>query len=326
MRRREVITLLGGAAAWPLAARAQQSEPIRLIGILAGFAEAEMQPRLAALRGKLRELGWTEGHNLSIDVRVGRGDFNRIRDDAGLLVGLKPDVIITNGTPALTAVRERSRTIPVVFVLVADPVRQGLIESLARPGPYTTGLTNFEFAISGKWVELLNEVRPRVAHVTFITNPANPNTDQFSHVVAATAGSAGLDSRAVPVRNPAEIAVAIVDAARQSHGGLIVAPDGLLTLHRELIIGLAAHYRLPAVYPFDAFAKQGGLMSYGLDVADVYRQAAVYVDRILRGVQPADLPVQAPNRFELTINLKTAKALGLEIPPTLLARADEVIE
>lgn len=326
MRRRQFLGVGAATVIWPLAARAQPAERVRRIGIVVGSAEAEMQPRLAALRDKLRELGWTEGHNLAIDARLGRGDFKRMKDDAGLLVGSKPDVIITNGTPALTAVRAHSHSVPVVFVFVADPVRQGLVESLARPGANTTGFTNFEFAIGGKWVELLNEVSPRVAHVTFMANPANPNVDQFSQVVATTARSAGLDARAVSVRNATEITVAIADAARQPNGGLIVSPDGLTTLHRDLIVGLAAHHRLPAVYPFRPFAAQGGLMSYGLDFADVYRQAAVYVDRILRGVQAADLPVQAPNKFELVINLKAAKALGLTVPPTLLARADEVIE
>jgi ABC-type uncharacterized transport system substrate-binding protein len=327
MKRREFIALLGGAAAaWPMAARAQQDGRVRLVGVVGGFAEAEMRPLLIALRDKLKELGWTEGRNLSIDARLGRGNFKRMADEAGLLIGLNPDVIVAQGTPGLTAVREHSRTVPVVFLFVADPVRTGLIESLARPGGYATGFTNFEFTIGGKWLELLKELNPRVAHVTLISNPANPAADQFSQFIAATARSAGLDLVIASVRNATDIAVVITSASRQPDAGLIVVPDSLTTIHRELIIGLAAHHRLPAVYPFRIFPAEGGLISYGLDFAEIYRQAAVYVDRILRGAQPSDLPVQAPNKFELVINLKTAKALGLDVPPNLLARADEVIE
>jgi ABC-type uncharacterized transport system substrate-binding protein len=327
VKRRDFITLLGGAAgAWPLAARAQPTERARLVGIVAGFAEAEFLPLLTAFRDKLKELGWTEGRNLSIEVRLGRGDYKRMTDDAGQLIGLRPDVILAQGTPGLTAVRQHSVTVPVVFVLVADPVRMGLIESLARPGGNATGLTNFEFTIGGKWLELLREASPRVAHVTFVVNPANPNADRFSGFIESSARSAGLDVVTASVRNPAEIAVAVADAGRRSDAGLVVAPDSVTTIHRELIIGLAAHHRLPAIYPFRIFPMEGGLMSYGLDLVEIYRQAAIYVDRILRGAQPSDLPVQAPNKFELIVNARTAKALGLEISPTLLARADEVIE
>ena len=326
MKRRQVLTLLGGAAAWPVTARAQQLERARLVGIVAGFAEAEFLPLLTAFREKLKELGWAEGRNLSIEVRLGRGDFKRMTDDAGELIALKPDVILAQGTPGLSAVRQQSGTVPVVFVLVADPVRMGLIESLARPGGNATGLTNFEFTIGGKWLELLREVSPRVAHVTFVSNPANPNADQFSRFVEISARSAGLDIVTASVRSPAEIAVAIANAGRHSDGGLVIAPDSLTTIHRELIIGLAAHYRLPAIYPFRIFSLEGGLISYGLNFVEIYRQGAVYVDRILRGAQPSDLPVQAPNTFELIVNSKTAKTLGLDVPATLLARADEVIE
>jgi putative ABC transport system substrate-binding protein len=326
MRRREFVTLLGGAAAWPLAARAQQLERVRLVGIVGGFAEAEFLPLFAAFRDKLKDLGWAEGRNLSIEVRLGRGDYKRMTDEAGQLIALKPDVILAQGTPGLSAVRQHSSKIPVVFVLVADPVRMGLIESLARPGGNATGLTNFEFTIGGKWLELLREVNPRIAQVTFVSNPANPNADQFSRFVESSARSTGLDIVTASVRNPAEIAVAIANAGRQSDAGLVVAPDSLTTIHRELIIGLAAHHRLPAIYPFRTFSMEGGLISYGLNIVEIYRQGAVYVDRILRGAQPSDLPVQAPNTFELIVNLKTAKALGFEIPPTLLARAGEVIE
>ncbi len=309
-----------------LAAGAQQGERGRLVGIVAGFTELEFLPLFTAFRDKLKELGWTEGRNLTIETRLGRGDVRRMRDDAGLLLGSKPDVILAQGTPGLTAVREHSRTIPVVFVLVADPVHLGLIESLARPGGHATGLTNFEFSIGGKWLELLKELSPRVGHVTFISNPANPNADSFSGFIASSGRSAGLDIVTASARNASDIALAITNAGRRSDAGLIIAPDSLTTIHRELIIGLAAHYRLPAIYPFRIFSTDGGLISYGLNFVEIYRQAAGYVDRILRGAQPADLPVQAPNKFELIINLKTAKALGLEIPPTLLGLADEVIE
>ena len=327
MRRREFITLLGGAAAaWPLAVRAQQPDRVRLVGIVAGFAEAEMQPLLAAFRDKLKELGWTEGRNLSIDLRLGRGDFSHMTDEAGLLIGRKPDVIVAQGTPGLNAVQKHSRTVPVVFVSVADPVRTGLIESLARPGGHATGFTNFEFAIGGKWLELLKELSPRIAHVMLISNPGNPTAEEFCRFTETTGKSAALNVVTASVRNATDIAVAINNASRQPATGLVVVPDSLTTIHRELIVGLAAHYGLPAVYPFRTFPAEGGLISYGLDIAHMYRQAAVYADRILRGASPADLPVQAPNKFELVINLKTAKKLGLDVPSSILAQADEVIE
>jgi len=326
MNRRAFVAALGGAAAWPVAVRAQQNERTRLVGIVAAFTEAEFLPLLAVFRDKMRELGWVEGRNLAIDVRLGRGDFKRMSDDAGELIARKPDVILAQGTPGLTAVREHGGTVPVVFVLVADPVRLGLIESLARPGGNATGLTNFEFSIGGKWLELLREASPHLAHVTFVANPANPNADPFSRFIETSARAAGLDTVIASVRSATEIALAVTNAGRHSEGGLIVAPDSLTTIHRELIIGLAAHYRLPAVYPFRIFPMEGGLISYGLNFPEIYRQAAVYVDRILRGAQASDLPVQAPNTFELIVNTKTAKALGLELPNTLLARADEVIE
>jgi putative ABC transport system substrate-binding protein len=222
MRRRQFIALLGGAAALPLAAGAQQGERTRLVGIIAGFAEAEFLPLLTAFRDKLKELGWTEGRNLSIDARLGRGDFKRMTDDAGQLTQLKPDVILAQGTPGLNAVREHGRAIPVVFVLVADPVRMGLIESLARPGGHATGLTNFEFTIGGKWLELLKEASPRIVRVTFVSNPANPNAEPFSRFIESSARSAGLDIVTVSVRNPADIALAITGAGSQSDGGLII--------------------------------------------------------------------------------------------------------
>jgi len=327
MKRREFITLLGGAAAvWPLVARAQQPDRVRRVGVLAGFTEAEGAPLVEAFRDRLKELGWTEGRNLSIDARFTSGDFKALTDSAGALVKANADVIFAQGTPGLKAVRQYSSIMPVVFTLVADPVGQGLIQSLSRPGGYATGFTNFEFSIGGKWLELLMEVDPRVKRLVLIANPANPNGVPFSQFIEASGRSVGVDVSTANVRNAAEIDAAIVALAQQPDGGLIVFPDSLAVVHRELITRLAATYRVPAVYPFGIFPKNGGLSSYGLDFPELYRQAAVYVDRILRGASPADLPVQAPTKFELVINLKAAKALNLTVPPSLLARADEVIE
>ena len=327
MKRREFITLLGGAAAvWPLVARAQQPDRVRRVGVLAGFTEAEGVPLVEAFRDRLKELGWTEGRNLSIDARFTSGDFKALTDSAGALVKANADVIFAQGTPGFKAVRQHSSIMPVVFTLVADPVGQGLIQSLSRPGGYATGFTNFEFSIGGKWLELLMELDPRVKRVVLIANPANPNGVPFSQFIEASGRSVGVDVSTANVRNAAEIDAAIVALAQQPDGGLIVFPDSLAVVHRELITRLAATYRVPAVYPFGIFPKNGGLSSYGLDFPELYRQAAVYVDRILRGASPADLPVQAPTKFELVINLKAAKALNLTVPPSLLARADEVIE
>ena len=327
MKRREFITLLGGAAAvWPLVARAQQPDRVRRVGVLAGFTEAEGAPLVEAFRDRLKELGWTEGRNLSIDARFTSGDFKALTDSAGALVKANADVIFAQGTPGFKAVRQHSSIMPVVFILVADPVGQGLIESLSRPGGYATGFTNFEFSIGGKWLELLMELDPRVKRVVLIANPANPNGVPFSQFIEASGRSVGVDVSTANVRNAAEIDAAIVALAQQPDGGLIVFPDSLAVVHRELITRLVVTYRVPAVYPFGIFPKNGGLSSYGLDFPELYRQAAVYVDRILRGASPADLPVQAPTKFELVINLKAAKALNLTVPPSLLARADEVIE
>jgi putative ABC transport system substrate-binding protein len=330
VKRRDTIALLGGAAVWPLswslAARAQRAERMRLIGLVAGAGEPEMRPLLAAFRERLKQLGWEDGRNLAIDVRLGGGDLKRMTDDTAGLVARNPDVILAQGTPGLTAVRRYSRTVPVVFVLVADPVKMGLIESLARPGGHATGFTNFEFAIGGKWLELLREVDRRVRRVTLIANPGNPNAGPFSQFIENAGRSVSVAVTTAPVHNAGEIESAIAAAAQQPGSGLIVFPDSLTLVHRATIIGQAARHRLPAVYPFRVFTAGGGLMSYGLDMPEVYRQAAGYVDRILRGARPADLPVQAPNQFELVINLKTAKALGLEVPLHLQQRADEVIE
>jgi putative ABC transport system substrate-binding protein len=326
MRRRDFIPLFGAVAAWPLAAKAQQAARKRLVGVVAGFSAAEMRPLLAAFRGKLGELGWADGDNLSIDTRLGGGDLKRMTDDTAGLVALNPEVILAQGTPGLTAVRRYTQSIPVVFILVADPVRMGLIKSLAQPGGHATGFTNFEFSIAGKWIELLRDLNPNLKHVTFIMNPANPNSGQFSNFIERSGRSLLLDTVTAVVRSPADIEAAIMAASQRPNGGLVIHPDSLFVVHRELIVGLAVRHRLAAIYPFRIFCESGGLISYGLDFPELYRQAATYVDRILRGERPGSLPVQAPNKFELVINLKTANALGLTITREFLLRADEVIE
>jgi putative ABC transport system substrate-binding protein len=326
LKRRDFITLLGGAAAaWPLVARAQH-ERVRLVGIVSGFSENEMRSLLAVFRARLTQLGWAEGHNLDIDARLGAGDYTRMTEAAGGLIGRNPDVIVAQGTPGLTAVRQHTRTVPVVFTLVADPVRTGMIESIARPGGHVTGFTNFEFSTGGKWLELLTDVSPRLSHVTIIANPNNPMAEPLAHYIEETGRALAIGITTASVRGPKDIEAAIVGGGQQSGGGMIVLPDSLAVVHSDLIVGLAQRYKRPAIYPFRTFAAKGGLLCYGLDIPEIYRQAAGYVDRILRGTRPSDLPVQAPNKFELIINLKTAKALGLDVPPTLLARADEVIE
>jgi putative ABC transport system substrate-binding protein len=321
MKRREFITLLGGAAAaWPLAALAQQGT-LRLVGVLAGFSEDEMWPLLAAFRSRMNQLGW-----LAIDVRLSTGDHQQTIAEAGMLVSRNPDVILAMGTPGLTAVRQHSYSVPVVFTLVGDPVRTGMIESLARPGGNTTGFTNFEFSIGGKWLQLLKEASPRLTHVTVIANPANPTANPLARVIEDAARAVSITVATAFVHDANDIQVAISGDRQQSGGGLIVLPDSLAVVHSGLIIDLAERNRLPALYPFRTFAAKGGLLTYGLDIPQIYRQAADYVDRILKGEKPADLPVQAPTKFELVINLKTAKTLGLTIPDQLLAAADEVIE
>jgi putative tryptophan/tyrosine transport system substrate-binding protein len=326
LKRRQFITLLGGAAAaWPLVARAQQDRQ-RLVGVVAGFSESEMRPQLTALRSKLSQLGWTEGRNLEIDTRLGAGDFQRMTVEAGSLVSRNPDVIVTMGTPGLNAVRHHTKSVPVVFTLVADPVRLGLIESLARPGGHATGFTNFELSVAGKWLELIRDVSPKLARVMVINNPANPTASQMSPPIEAAGSAMSIQVSTAFVRGANEIESAIRDAAQQPDSGIIVIPDSLAVVHSDLILRIVERHRLPAIYAFRLFALKGGLITYGLDIPEIYRQAAEYVDRVLRGTKPSDLPVQAPNKFELIINLKTAKALGLEVPPTLLARADEVIE
>jgi len=325
MQRREFITLLSGATvAWPLAARAQPAIKVWRIGLLMTIAESEpeAQARLASLREGLRALGWTEGHNIRIDYRFAAGDPERARSSAVELVSLGPDVILANGTAILSALRQATQSIPIVFVLVPDPVGDGFVASLARPGGNLTGITNFEFPMGGKWVEFLKEMAPHLSHVALIFNPETaPYARHFLQSVAV-----GAEATLLPVRNDSDIERALETVAGQSKSGLIIVPDLFTSGHRELIVALAARHRLPAIYPFRFFVAHGGLLSYGVDTLDLFRRSASFIDRILKGDKPSDLPVQAPTKFELVINLKTAKALGLEVPPTLLARADEVIE
>jgi putative tryptophan/tyrosine transport system substrate-binding protein len=329
MKRREFITLLGGAAtAWPLAASAQQPNRMRRIGVLMSFPESdsEAQSWVGALLQGLREFNWTDGSNVRIDVRFGAGDASRRSVLARELIESAPDVIVTGGTPAITAVSHETRSVPTIFVQIADPVELGLFANYAHPGGNITGFTIFEFTIGGKWLEILREVAPSVNRVTALLDTENPSWPAYLHAIEPAAASLGVPLTKAGMHEAAEIERAIRAIAIEPNGGLIVLPSPASLVHRELIIGLADRYQLPAVYPYRFHATSGGLISYGVDLVDCYRRAASYVDRVLRGEKPGELPVQAPTKFELVINLKTAKALGLTVPPLLLATADEVIE
>ena len=329
MKRREFITLIGGAAAaWPLAARAQQGERVRRIGVLMSTAVDDPQDpaRLAAFAQGLQELGWTIGRNLRIDYRWGASSPDNTRKYAAELAALAPDVMLASGTPALAAVQQIRHTIPVVFANVTDPVAAGFVESLARPGGNATGFLLFEYGISGKWLELLKEIAPRVTRVAVLRDPTQSSGTGQLGAIQSAASQLGVEFRPIGARDAREIERGITDFGRGPNGGLIVTGGTQAREHRELIIGLAARHRLPAVYFNRLFVEAGGLISYGADTIDPLRRAANYVDRILKGEKPADLPVQAPTNYELVVNLKTAKALGLEIPSSVLARADEVIE
>jgi putative tryptophan/tyrosine transport system substrate-binding protein len=329
MRRREFITLIGGAAAaWPLTARAQQPSQMRRIGMLTGFTSDDPggQARLTAFAQGLQQLGWTVGRNVRIETRWGAGDAERYRRYAAELVALAPDVILVGGGSVLAAAQNATRTVPIVFVSVTDPVGAGYVASLARPGANTTGFTLFEYGTSGKWLELLKEIAPGVTRAAVIQDPSISSGTGQSAAIQAVAPSLGVELTPVDVRDASGIEHGIAAFARGSNCGLIVTISPLALRHRELIIALAARHRLPAVYPWRVFVADGGLISYGPDDIDQYRRAASYIDRILKGEKPTDLPVQLPTRFELAVNLKTATALGLTVPPTLLARADEVIE
>jgi putative ABC transport system substrate-binding protein len=328
MRRREFITLLGGAAAWPLASRAQQGERMRRIGVLIPYAadDPEGQARIAAFLQGLQQLGWTEGRNVRIDYRRSAGDADRARRYAAELVALAPDVILASGTSLVGPLLQATRTVPIVFPVIGDPVGAGFVDSLARPGGNATGFMSREYSLSGKWLELLKEIAPSVTRVAVLRDAAlSAGPVQFG-VIQAVAPSLRVEVNPINLRDAGEIERAIAAFAGSPNGGLILTGGATSLLHSDLIITLAARHKLPAVYPYRHIVTGGGLLFYGANFYDQYRRAAGYVDRILRGEKPADLPVQAPTKYELVINLKTAKTLGLEVPPTLLARADEVIE
>jgi len=329
MRRRDFIkVIVGSAATWPLAARAQQGEHMRRIGVLMNGAadDPEGQARIAAFHQGLQELGWTLGRNARIDARWGAVDADSSRRYAAELVGLAPDVILAGASTAVAALQQTTRTIPIVFTTVADPVGAGFVETLAHPGGNITGFSLFEYTLSGKWLELLKEVAPGVTRAAVLRDATvGSGVGQYA-IIQAVAPSLGVELRPIDVRDPGEIERAIVTFAQSPNGGLIIAASPAGLVHRNLIITLSAHHQLPAVYPLPYLAHSGGLIAYGPDSVSPYRRAAGYVDRILKGEKPADLPVQAPTKYELVINLKTAKALGLSVPQSLLSRADEVIE
>ena len=330
MRRREFIALLGGAAAaWPLAARAQQVERMRRIGVLMAITDNEEgRARIAAFRDELHRLGRVEGRNIQVEIRWAAGDKAKLQDFAKELVSLKPDVILANTTAAARALQLHTSEIPIVFVFVADPVGDRLVTNLARPGGNLTGFTSFEFSVASKWLQLFKECVPSARRVAMLFNPSTAPGGGWPYVHTAEAASSSFAVQIVgtPVASGEEIERFLDQFARQPNSGLIVVADAFTTARAELIVARATHNRLPALYPLRLFATAGGLLSYGIDSIGPFGQAASYVDRVLKGERPADLPVQAPTKFELVINLKTAKALGIEVPPSLLARADEVIE
>ena len=329
MRRRDFISLIGGATvAWPLAARAQQSDRVRRVGVLMGTVEGdpEGQRYIKAFQQGLQALGWAPGRNVQIEYRWCGSDTDRIQTYAAELVGLKPDVILAQTSLITAPLQRETRTIPIIFTQVNDPVETGIVASMAHPGGNITGFTSFELTVGGKWLQILKEIAPSVTRVAVILNPVQSPQIAILHAIEAVAPSVGVPVTVAGVHDAAEIERVISAFARELNGGLIVLPNPVTIVNRELIIALADRYRLPAVYAYRYFITDGGLMSYGVDLADLYRRAAGYVDRILKGDKPADLPVQAPTKYDHVINLRTAKALGLTVPPQLLARADEVIE
>jgi len=329
MRRRDFVTLIGGgaAAAWPLLARGQQGERVRRIGVLMHVEvdDREGQRRFSAFRQGLQQSGWIDGTNLHIDTRWGANAPDR-RRYAAELVALTPDVILASTTLAMVALQQTTSTVPIVFANVTDPVGAGFVESLAQPGGNVTGFTTFEFSTSAKWLELLKEIAPHVTRAIVIRDPAIASAVSQFAVIQSAAHTSGLDVSPVGARDPAEIERAITHFLRPIDGGLIVTASAFGLAERDTLVAIAAKYHLPAVYPFDYFVSGGGLVSFGPDSVNQYRQAATYIDRILRGEKPSELPVQAPTKYKLAINLKTAKALGIDVPPSLIARADEVIE
>jgi putative tryptophan/tyrosine transport system substrate-binding protein len=328
--RREFVAALGGVSlAWPLPVRAQQDKRLRRIGVLMALSvdDPEAQLRAKAFEAALRDLGWTQERNLRIEYRWAPPDPDRLRVLAAELIEITPDVILAGSTPVLAALLKQSTTVPMVFVQVTDPVGNGFVPNLARPGGNITGFTNFEFSMGGKWLEMLTEVAPRIRRVGVLFNPQTaPYAKSFTQSMETAAQTLSIEQFAMPVQDVVAVEDAIDAIAREPNSGLIVLPDANTVSYRDAIIAGAARHRLPDIYPFRSFAVSGGLLSYGTDVADVFRRAASDVDRILNGAKPADLPVQAPTKFELVINLKTAKALGIAVPQSLLATADEVIE
>ena len=329
MRRRDFIkAIVGSATVWPLTARAQQTERVRRIGVLMniGADDAEAPVLVGAFSQGLAEAGWIIGRNARIDYRWYQGNAEAARAYAAELLALTPDIILTSGTPGTTAVKQLTRTVPIVFTRVGDPVGSGILNSLARPGGNVTGFMNYEFSFGGKWVDLLKEIAPHVSRVAVFRDETNPTGIAQFGIIQAMATSVGLQVTPVSVSNSDEIASAVEAFAHSPNGGAIVGGSALYTVHRDLILKLIARYKLPAIYNDRIIVASGGLISYGPDRVDMYRRAAGYVDRILKGEKPGDLPVQAPTQYEMVINLKTAKALGLTVPQSLLARADEVIE
>jgi putative ABC transport system substrate-binding protein len=329
MRRRDFIAALGGVTAWPLAARAQQPERVRLIGVLMGFAESDpaAQSLVTALRGTLAKLGWTEGGNLRIEIRWGNGDAARIETFAKELVSLHPDMILGQTTAVSAALARQTQTIPIVFTFVTDPVGSGFAATFARPGGNITGFTANDPALGGKWVELLKEIAPRVVHVAVLFSPVTaPQNQFFMPSLQAAAASLSVQANAISVQAKDAIEGTIIAQARNPGGGLIVMPDPFNRSNRDLIIASLARYNIPAIYDDRPYAESGGLITYGADRSEEFRQAAGYIDRILKGQKPMDLPVQNPTKFELIINLKTARALGIAVPQSMLSRADDVIE
>lgn len=331
MRRRDLITLIGGAAAaWPLLVRAQQHDEVRRIGVVLNVAadNSEAQASVAAFKQTLQQLGWSEARNLQIDFRGATDNPELMQAFAKELVALQPHVILTRSTPVTAALLKQTRTIPIVFTVVSDPVGERFVEGLARPGGNAAGFTNVEFSLTGKWLELLKEVAPRVKRVEFIFNPklAPGSGSYYTRLIEASAPPLAVTPTVAPVHDAADIERAIDEFVYEPNGGLVVLPDATTLVHRRLIVALADRHHVPAIYAFRSAVIEGGLMSYGIDVVDQYRQAAGYVDRILNGTKPAELPVQLPTKFVMSINLKTAKGLGLDVPLLLQQRADEVIE
>jgi putative ABC transport system substrate-binding protein len=329
LKRREFITLLGSSAAWPLAALAQVPAGMRRLGVLMAYGDdvPEAQAWVAAFRREFQKLGWIEGGNVRLDIRWATDDKDTIERFAKELVASQPELILSSSTPTTAALLQQTRSIPIVFAIVTDPVGEGFVESLPRPGGNVTGFTNFESTMAAKWLELLKEVAPRSDRVAFLFNPTTgPHFEYFLKPLKAAAASLAVRAIAAPVRDTTDLESVMAEQGHEPNGSLIVMPEAFTVAHGKEVISLAARYRLPAVYPYRTFAQLGGLLSYGTELTDNFRRAAVYVDRILRGVKPSELPVQAPVKFELVINIKTAKALSLQVPWQLQQLADEVVE